>query len=163
MQENKPLPKEKSVEELKKAYPWLTLIDMCKNIGENLCFTPTIEYVVGKENSIIFNPSSLGNLTSYEQKKECESFLEDKKTRFPNSWVISDGYGVMKLVWYPFFFQDWEAIMEGYRRVFLAGINDIQVPIEISNAFLQLHEISKNRILLLEDILTSSPNDQQAI
>lgn len=74
---------------------------------------PTQEFAVAHEtqNSIRFNPAHTGYYPSpWEQKKACEKHIEEYK-------LAKDGWIVKEYLWWPYYEQDWNALMRVVEKI----------------------------------------------
>jgi hypothetical protein len=74
---------------------------------------PEIEYCVGskEKDSICYSPKLCYFDTPYRQEIECERFLREQATKYPNGWVTKEGYTTIKFEWFPRYDKDWNALI----------------------------------------------------
>lgn len=103
-------------------------------IGEFLDFEPEIEYVVGDESGYCYSPSYIDSVfnDTQSQKRECESWLKENITRYPNGIAARKDYGVMQLKHFPKFHLDWNHLIEAINRL---KQKQIDVSVNTENIF----------------------------
>ncbi len=111
------------------------LFEMCNLIGKHLGFEPEIEWRIGNGDVVCYSPKSSGNYhTTLSQKIECERWY-NKQLERPNGWAIKEGFKPESKEWYPFFFQDWSALISAVIK-----LQDKNIQIKISTNIEDLFE-----------------------
>lgn len=96
---------------------WDAIQDGNKVIGDALGIQPNVDWSIckldasGKVDSIAFSPAHVCDWTPYQQKMECEKFMEEQRRKFPNGWIVSEGFDTTKREIYPRFDMDWNPLM----------------------------------------------------
>jgi hypothetical protein len=89
------------------------ILENNKAIAEFMGVDPEIEYYIGNGDAICYNPKYVGDYfpTSYSQKMECDRWLKEQHEKYPDGWVSTGGYEVMKCEWWPRYHNDWNLLM----------------------------------------------------
>lgn len=103
-------------------------------IGEFLDFEPEIEYAVGNENSYCYSPKYIGSFfpDPQSQKQECERWLKEQITKYPNGHVAIENDRVIEFKHFPQFHTDWNHLIEAKNRL---KQKQIDISINTENIF----------------------------
>lgn len=107
----------KIIREFEEQIGWENIIQKNIQIGKFLGFEPSVEWMVGTDESSCFNPKQSGYNDAESQKMIAEKWLNEQKEKYPNGWVVTEGNKVVKREYFPNFHTDWNHLMEAIKRL----------------------------------------------
>lgn len=96
---------------------WSRVIESNKLIHEFMRLEPEIEYCImsNDETAIRYSPKNIGFYNSYQQKVECEKYMEERKNGY--MYMPMDKYKIGTLKNYPYYNNNWNELIKVIEKI----------------------------------------------